>query len=78
MQWQPIDTAPKDGTEVLACRMYLDDCVAMGVASWGVCPKRLDGYSANDGKPTWRAYDPHFLFPMPTHWQPMPEPPKSE
>jgi hypothetical protein len=76
--WQPIETAPKDGTEILACRMHEDCLVVMGVTSWGICRSRPDGYIAGDGLPIWRAYDPSFLFPTPTFWMPLPEPPKTK
>ena len=62
--WQPIETAPKDGTEVLG--FYFDhagggDCFSV-ICFW-------------DGD--WRessVLDATFV----THWMPLPEPPKGE
>lgn len=56
--WQTIDTAPKDGTEVL---LWLGDDVALGY--W-----REDA-QAFDSEVGW-------IRPMPTHWMPLPDPPK--
>lgn len=65
--WQPIETAPKNGTEVLVCRAYEDETVYavahyeghewrdMGDIGWG-------GMTGDDNQPT--------------HWQPLPEPPE--
>lgn len=65
MKWQPIETAPIDGTEILA-----------GAESWigvpyPVTSKFIDGKWATvfDGK--WLPYEP-----QPTHWMPLPEPPE--
>lgn len=58
--WQPIETAPKDGTWVLICTK--DDVFE---AAW------VKGL--NDEDYCWRFVDfsPH----NPTHWQPLPDPP---
>lgn len=57
--WRPIDSAPKDGTWILAnCGYPLPD-----VLCWGHYDLP-DAWS--DGE---RAYSP-------THWMPIPEPPK--
>lgn len=74
--WQPIETAPKDGQEILAVRMYEGRCVKMGVSSFGPCRKQHDGYVAGDGEPRWRNQGNEKLFPTPTHWQKLPAPPK--
>lgn len=59
-QWQPIETAPKDGTPVLAW-----DEGAVCIVTW------VSGDSIDpDG---W--YDVRRLDPAPTHWQPLPAPP---
>ena len=75
MKWQPIETAPKDGQDVLLCRMNDGICLAMGVGSFGVCRPQYDGYQAGSGKPVWRDRAQEKLFPSPTHWMPLPEPP---
>lgn len=61
-KWQPIDTAPKDGTQFLAwdgvCVENIKWWSGMWVTSW--CN---DADYANHGAPT--------------HWMPLPEPPSS-
>lgn len=64
-QWQPMDTAPKDGTRVLVTgSRYLPVAAFYGV------------YHPNaKGKPEWRVCPSgHRLDP--THWMPLPEPPE--
>jgi hypothetical protein len=64
--WQPIETAPKDGHEVI-------------IATWGsagrccadVCYWSDDDY--NDLGPSWRFWRWSMLTP--THWMPLPSPP---
>jgi hypothetical protein len=60
-EWQPIETAPKDGTRVLGA-----DHQAVEIIYWA------DGYWYNQSVEIslWR------VFP-PTHWMPLPEPPTS-
>jgi hypothetical protein len=60
--WQPIETAPTDGTHVLA---YWDN-------------GNIDLVKACDSETWVRAfnddYDNFFVY-RPTHWMPLPEPP---
>lgn len=62
MDWQPIETAPTDGTRILMC---------------GKGGKIADGYY---GQPDGWANPKQFVWPYihanPTHWMPLPEPPK--
>lgn len=67
--WQPIKTAPKDGTPILAyipCPWDNESPSMCAVVEW----KRMYGRDA-----VWvlSAYDA-FRF-NPTHWMPLPEPP---
>lgn len=67
--WQPIETAPKDGTEILGYA-----CGKMTTVYWNVDQYDIDlggywtlvipGAWAEDGE--WN----------PTHWQPLPGPPE--
>jgi len=61
-RWQPIETAPKDGTEIM-CALYLwnDESKGYGyeLVSW-------------DGE-EWCSED-NAIYP-PTHWMPLPSPP---
>lgn len=74
-EWQSIENAPKDGTRILACRLYDDGDFNITTTSWGICSAQQDGFVANSGKPWWRAYGEEKLIPTPTHWMPLPEPP---
>jgi hypothetical protein len=80
MTWQPIETAPKDGTEVLVwCPSAALVPLAMHFSSEEYFAREYGdpdymeagwylSYSYPDGLPecTWE----------PTHWMPLPEPPK--
>jgi hypothetical protein len=48
--WQPIETAPKDGQDIL-----LATSLRVTVASWGKCRPQHNGYVANDGRNCWRS-----------------------
>ena len=63
-EWQPIETAPKDGSRVLTYSLGL---VGTGryITKFGSYSDRMFWYSDQLD----RSYEP-------THWQPLPEPPK--
>lgn len=65
-EWMPIETAPKDGSTVL-----VGCAVRVGVAAHVAPGRRFRG------KP-WRANGQwgEQLWWEPTHWMPLPEPPK--
>lgn len=78
-KWQPIETAPKDGTEVLACAIdYPEDISIVSFRrghygnTWvGMC----DGVPAIEAQgDTFTEYHTPFV----THWMPLPEPPKGD
>lgn len=70
-KWQPIETAPKDGTRVLlfrprhgvVCGRWDDDKYA----------KRVRPYWSNDQERLWGTLETRDN--QPTHWMPLPEPP---
>jgi hypothetical protein len=66
--WQPIKTAPKDGTKVLLIfGNEVDDEPSAALAMWDANDGWLDsfsGRSVTDG-----------FFTDPTHWMPLPPPP---
>lgn len=70
--WQPIETAPKDGTEILLIDKYCFNDAA--VCHWDsideVWSFMDDSYDGDDD-----TYDTR-IFCDPTHWMPLPEPPK--
>lgn len=78
MQWQTIETAPKDGTSVLIISADYPDCRAV-MGFWEYT--EMEGWS-------WCLYEKllwhdipeehHGLIgwmPEPTHWMPLPAPP---
>ncbi len=67
--WQPIETAPRDGT-----RIFLAGCArgpSVRVGWWGT--GRFLG-AKRGYEPTWAASSSDYDF-GPTHWQPLPQPP---
>ena len=69
-QWQKIETAPKDGTAVLAWDGY-----DMAVTQWGESSvyARADDWvvgPTQDDRNTRSTFEP-------THWMPLPAPPRS-
>ena len=61
MDWQPIETAPQDGTEILV--HSFGRCFT---ACWNCWPE-----------PAWRVNAHGFLVLEPTHWMALPSPPVS-
>ena len=59
--WRPIDTAPKDGTRILA---YVHGEV--DVIRWSISPLECETWRGGDGRP---------LSETPTHWRPLPAKP---
>lgn len=67
MEWQPIETAPKDGTEILGCIAWSKKFKT------SVCLWRRSRYGGPAGYFARRGtYEQVNL----THWMPLPEPPK--
>jgi len=81
MQWQPIDTAPRDGTEILG---YRYDCGVI-LIRWDapenfLTEKECETLGESAGEYSWIIAD--FVCgdrlegsEVPTHWQPLPPPP---
>ena len=60
-EWMPIETAPKDDEEKLL--WVKDDGMCIG--GFDLCHDR------------WRVFEGGYFFIEPTHWMPLPAPPKS-
>lgn len=73
MEWQPIETAPRDGTNILIYVPRAAEAGDMATVHW-----HARGWHASDGAwvstygevghDEWYASDP-------THWMPLPPPP---
>lgn len=73
-EWQPIETAPKDGTPILASGINLgtpDKGRHYVIARWEICerpdPDDWSGWYEPDGDGG--------PYPWLTHWMPLPSPP---
>ena len=69
-QWQPIETAPRDGTEVLIVVPHNGKGPVAGVMLGYVCEDDGDWYDSSENA---RWAGPVYA---PTHWMPLPEPPQ--
>jgi len=73
--WQSIETAPKDGTEILVCKATDADGRAIGREAFGLFVQRAAWWDLEG----WIVYcsmikEPQLFFD-PTHWMPIPTPP---
>ncbi len=66
--WQPIETAPRDGTEIL-----LTDGVSFLVASWDYYDGFTGGYYG-----AYYEVSEHSRLNTATHWMPLPKPPAKD
>lgn len=83
MKWQPIETAPKDGTHIL---VYAQDDYSVPFVSWWGCDRyekgeipSLLGCGDVDIERHWcvsGCEDGDSTICEPTHWMPLPGPPK--
>lgn len=70
MDWRPIDTAPKDGSRILAFgKLGFEPPNGVGTVSW--C-KTYNLWSLDPSEAT--EYGPEACII--SHWQPLPDPPK--
>jgi hypothetical protein len=86
-EWQPIETAPKDGTAILiAGGTYEDDeggvsfCgpvpfTGVRIAYWDATPDATGCHECWNGGPSGSAYNAEYWH-EPTHWMPLPNPPE--
>jgi hypothetical protein len=70
-EWRDIETAPKDGRDVLLwpCGIFGEPSPDIGY--WDRDPEEECGQC-------WRTLDGERIEPLPTHWQKVPDPPEIE
>lgn len=69
-EWQPIDTAPRDGTDILLfCRF--DGRDEIKIAKWS----DEQTYEGPFGQFRWKESEGLIAERIPTHWMPLPVPP---
>ena len=66
MEWKTIETAPKDGEHILVTRFPATTKSPMKIAWWGKLKS----------KKVWKIGNKTELRWSPTHWMPLPQPPK--
>lgn len=67
MEWQPVETAPKDGTKILVWNGH-----GVHTAAWAACRSEVCA------EMRWVSTEVGFLsFEGCTHWMPLPAPPES-
>lgn len=73
MNWQPIETAPKDDTRIL-----LADHEYVAIGRWRLAIQADEGWQEREAWMTWDCEDALFSgrFDNPTHWAPLPSPPR--
>jgi hypothetical protein len=64
-EWQPIETAPKDGTFIILARFNEGFAEEVSGGDWNQYPKL--GQHGLNGFEAW--------ITSPTHWMPIPPPP---
>ena len=72
MEWQPIETAPKDGTRILVSCVYEVEGQTHSY-EWA------DWWGWDDEWEGWLDFPSQIPAPVPpTHWMPLPAPPTGE
>lgn len=86
-EWKPIDTAPKDGSRVLCWRVdwgrEWSPCFLIWKTNSRIVGARQAGEHVEDFSDSYfgdpEEFDDYHLalpYHAPTHWMPLPEPPK--
>ncbi len=73
-EWQPIKTAPKDGTDILACEP-VDGLYMMSVCCWQDAEFWDPKNQRKKIRKGWMIAGADETYP--THWMPLPPPPSS-
>jgi hypothetical protein len=78
-KWEPIYTAPKNGTEILICQATDADGKPIGPDIFGLFVHRASWWGEDEG---WIVYNSQVCeqsaFFDPTHWMPIPPSPMEE
>ena len=77
MKWQPIETAPKDGTEILLYGVTAGEISGMHRRPVICCGDWMGGRSDFPGQDWWNVLhtDGYCVWCRATHWLPLPDPP---
>lgn len=77
-EWQPIETAPKDGTPILLYWPHYPDEEkgVVWLGAWKVNDRLAKGYFSDSCE--WDDFEMAEPRYAPSHWQPLPPPPKDE
>lgn len=80
-EWKPIETAPRDGTTILLCDFLEEDIELRGpFFGWWVgdddAPWNFVWVGDHNGRACLQAIGYFLAEDPPTHWMPLPEPPK--
>lgn len=84
MEWQPIDTAPKDGSEIILYPHHMSGVWDSFADSWRVwqiplnADLLIDASGHKLGNPVFEVMANSLGMPDPTHWMPLPPPPESK
>lgn len=85
--WQPIETAPRDGTALLLYdegigtrRRFAAQGTDCAVGSWGSTLDSGPGWLSDLGEPVEPYGSPEidYTFLYPSHWMPLPAPPTED
>jgi hypothetical protein len=75
MNWKPIETAPKDGTEILVSGGYFGcECSPHEFQGKFKGVALVDYDEADGAFSRWIENDDTCMYYYPTHWQPLPDP----
>lgn len=72
-EWRPIESAPKDGPYIL---IWSAEESRAYVGQWYAYDYSPDGYDWVEPPQRWGDHDLGSPISRPTHWMPLPEPPK--
>ncbi len=71
-EWQPIETAPMNGTVFQGCSLDPERPFESLDMKWGVGARPDENYICNNGNPWWIRPDGRYMVARPTHWKPTP------